>query len=173
MWWQKRGPWLLATAQVVVAAGLFYWYQFDYAQALARINALSLCDYWPIPAGLLLILDLPAYVLMLPFMFVARNSEILEDLIFLAAVFVTWAWLGFLLRRQSGKVTRRRRLTNIAGLGACVLVAAASPYFVANLMVSRTLKILVVEFWIYIAVLAFVRALVRVQRPTSLSAIVD
>jgi len=158
---RNRGAWILATAQVIVAGGLLYWDHSVYTRALARMNAISIWDYWSLPGGFLLILDLPALIPTLLIAWILPDSETLQDLTFLGAVFVTWGGLGSLLGRTIGKVTLWRRLTNIASLAGCLLVAAASPFMVSGLMVGRTLKGLVVVFWVCIALVAVLRSLVR------------
>ena len=159
-----RGPLILAAAQVIVAGGLLYWDHLQYTQALARMNAISLWDHWSLPGGFLLIFDFPALILTFVMVWILPESEALQDVIFLGAVFVTWGWLGSLLYRNVGKVTTRQRLTNIAGLVGCLLVAAASPIAMSGLMVSWTLKAFVVGFWTCIALVAVLQFIVHGQK---------
>jgi len=107
---------------------------------------------------------------MLPLIFVLPDYELLVDLVFLGVVFAVWFWIGFQLRSNVGADTSRRRVTKIAYLIGCLLVATVGLVMLKNLMVSRTAKVLVVAFWAVFGLLGLWRSMTRKSRITQVAA---
>ena len=135
---KARGPWILATLQLVIATLLLYW---DHT-----LSDHSMWDAWSLPAGLLLILDSPALVLTLPFGFLLQSHDLLSDVIFLCMVFLLWTYVGFLLRSPSNPTTSSKPWWVIR-LATGALAIAASLLLLAGLFVSSVIKVLALAFW--------------------------
>jgi len=122
---KRRFPWLLAGGQVILAAGLLYWDHVDYERILTGSGFIPLTDHWSFAGGILLIIEFPAVVLILPLLFILPDqSDVLVDAIFLSAVFDCWSWVGFQFRRDAGAtISLRQRL--LISSDSCLRVLSA------------------------------------------------